>query len=353
MKILMMTSPEPEVNKTGLSLREKRFPLGLGYVMGALLSQGYEIDFIDQYLDPTRDFSVSDYNFIGIYCNTPCWEGTKKLLEHINHWKTFHTKLIVGGPHATLFPETIPDFVDFIVQGEGEEVIGDIIEGKITNRIIKTSRILDLDTLPKPAYEAFSHLPYKVDVDWFPETPVFTMNVSRGCPHNCSFCSVKKLWGRKYTYFSTQRVLSDIDWLIETFFIKGIYFREDNFTIKRERTKEISIGLATRNLKWLCETRVDTLDEELIKVMSNSGCKAFYIGFESGSQRMLNTYNKGITIEQGLQVAEWCHKYDIKIAASFIINHPAETQEDKELTEKFIKQINPHTIWKNKYRKEG
>lgn len=152
---------------------------------------------------------------------------------------------------------------------------------------------------------------------------------------------------------SAERVVDDIKYLVMTYGIKGVYFREDNFTLIRHRIVDISIGIMPLKIHWACETRVDTISYEELKIMHASGCSALYIGFESGSQRILDLLSKGITPEQGLNVAEWCHKLGIAIAGSFIIDHPEETADDKKLTEEFIKALGLTNCWKNKYREGG
>lgn len=349
----MMTSPEPQINNTGFSMGEKRFPLGIGFLITILKKAGHDVQFIDQYLNRDFSFNPNEYEVIGIYANTPCWDGTLDLLQYIEdrHEKDF--KILMGGPHASVFPELIPDSVDYIVQGEAEEIICDLVENKIKERIIKTERIKNLDTIQLPDYDSFVGKNYVTTVKWFPEQPVFNMNTSRGCPFNCSFCAVKKIWERKWVAMSSQKVIKDIKYLIEKYKIKGIYFREDNFTMNRDRVVEISEGISPLRLKWVSESRVDTLDREIVKIMAKSGCGALYIGFESGSQRILDILNKKTTVKQGYDVVSWCREFGVKVAGSFIINHPDETDEDRKLTTKFVSDIKPDSYWTNPYRENG
>ena len=258
MRVLMMTSPEPKVNNSGFSLTEKRFPLGIGFLLTILKKAGHEVTFIDQYLKRDFSFDPNDFDFIGIYANTPCYVGFMDLLEYTKRKRNGRmTKIAVGGPHASVFPGMIPSEVDYIVQGEGEDVICDMVEGRIKERIIKTPRIKDLDAIELPDYESFISQPYMTSVSWFPGK-VFNMNTSRGCPFSCSFCSVKKIWGRTYTHMSAHKVIKDIECLINKYSIDGVYFREDNFTLNRDRVLGISEGIGHLGLKWAC-LRKDTL----------------------------------------------------------------------------------------------
>lgn len=347
-KILLMTSAEPKsgmVNGYRFNFAEKRFPLGVGYLISVLRNAGHKVDFIDRYLLGDVSFYEDIYDFIGMYSCTPCFEDTRKIMKQVK------TPFIIGGPHTSVFPDTVKN-ADWIVQGEGERAILDIIDGKVEKGIVKYPRIENLDDLPFPAYDVFAKYNYVMTSPFFKGDRVFNMITSRGCPFDCSFCNTKQVWGKKYTYHSAERVIHDIKRLKTEYNINGIYFREDNFTLKKDRLYSICKGIidADLNINWACETRVDTLNEELVSIMAKSGCKGFYMGLESGSPRMLDVYNKGITPEQGLQISEWCRKYGIKMAGSFIIGHPDENWKDLEMTRQFIKDMKLNIIWNNKYR---
>ncbi len=351
MNILLTTSAAP--SHSPFSTSEKRFPIGIGFLISVLRDAGHKVFFIDNYLKPTKflenkSLQKNKIDFIGIYANTICYRDALRMLRKIEEMRkkgTWEGKIIVGGPHASVALETIPEFVDFIVQGEGERAILNIVEGQIKDRVVKESRIEDLDSLPMPAYDYFANLPYDFTTKWTGEKPIFNMNTSRGCPFDCAFCSVGSIWGRKYSCFSAQRIIEEIKYLVEKYNVKGIYFREDNFTLNRNRVIEFCEGLLTQsvNIKWVCETRVDTLSYELLKLMCKSGCKGLYFGVESGSQRMLDFMKKGVTIEQVEKVFDWCNKLDIEAHASFVIGAPTETAEERKKTIEFSKKIKATT----------
>lgn len=350
MNVLLTTSAAPLMSP--FFTNEKRPPLGIGYLISVLRKAGHNVFFIDNYLRPS-DFLESGYlldneiNLVGIYANTICYRDTRCMLhklQQMREHKIWRGKIAVGGPHTSADLESIPGFVDHIVIGEGERAILDIVEGT-TDRIIRKEPIRDLDELPMPAYDYFVDLPYDFSVQWFSEQPVFTMNTSRGCPFQCAFCSVGSVWGHRYRYFSAGRVIEEVKYLAERYEAEGIYFREDNFTVNRQRVIDFCQGLHKANLdvRWMCETRIDALDHDLLKLMHQAGCRALYIGVESGVQRLLDFMNKGITIKQTEAVFRWCNELGINTYASFIVGVPTETSQEREQSIEFSQKIKATT----------
>jgi radical SAM superfamily enzyme YgiQ (UPF0313 family) len=137
--------------------------------------------------------------------------------------------------------------------------------------------------------------------------------------------------------------------------VAGVYFREDIFTADKKRVHRIAELLIQRELDiiWACETRVDAgSDPELIKIMARSGCRGIYIGAESGSQRMLDHYNKGIQVDQIVDTCRNAKKNGIAVAMSLIVDHPKETWRDRRATRALIRREKPEIVWKNPYRDE-
>jgi len=266
-------------------------------------------------------------------------------IENLRRKELWNGKIIVGGPHTSVSVDTIPEFVDYVVQGEGERAVLKIINGEVKGRIIREERIKDLDSLPFEPWDIFTKLPYDYTCPWMDIKPIFTMNTSRGCPFNCAFCSVGSIWGKQYTYFSADRIIYEIEYLINNFNAKGIYFREDNFTLNLKRITEFCEKLMKKNIniQWACETRVDNLTENLIKLMSAAGCRAVYLGVESGSQRILDSLNKNITVEQIEEAIYLCKKYNIKTYCSLITGVPGETFEDYLQTKKLMDRLKPYS----------
>jgi radical SAM superfamily enzyme YgiQ (UPF0313 family) len=168
---------------------------------------GHNVFFIDNYLKPSNFIEKgflqkNNIDFVGIYSNTICYQDTQKMFNEIEILRNkglWRGKIIVGGPHTSVALETIPKFVDFVVQGEGEAVIIDILNGKFKQRIIKKN-YEDLDSIPFQPWDIFSKLPYDFTCPWMDIKPVFVMNTSRGCPFDCTFCSVGSIWGTTHLF---------------------------------------------------------------------------------------------------------------------------------------------------------
>lgn len=355
MNVLLTTSAAPD--QTPFSTTEKRPPIGIGYLISVLRNAGHKVFFIDNYLQPS-DFLETSYlqnnniDIIGIYTNTICFRDTLRMvycIEDLRQSRQWNGKVVVGGPHASVAPETIPDFIDHIVIGEGEYALLDIVDGKIKERIVKYSPIADLDQLPMPAWDYFADLPYDWSGNWLPQGPVFTMNTSRGCPFDCSFCSVGSIWGKRYTYLSAERIVADIKYLITNHGAKGIYFREDNFTLNKKRLRKFCNLMIENNLAipWVCESRASSLTRNTVELMARAGAKGAYIGVESGSQRLLDFMHKRIKIEDVRRAFRLCKEFGINTAASIIVGVPTETENDLDMTKNLLNEITPTVTWFN------
>jgi radical SAM superfamily enzyme YgiQ (UPF0313 family) len=346
MKFLLAKPSPPEC--APFSTIEKRFPLGIGSLISILRDAGHEVQFVDNFVQ-ARDFiregdlQHNGIDVLGVYVDTICFNEAMTILndaQRLRKRKKWNGKIIAGGPHASVMPHTIPDFVDHIVVGEGEGAILRIANGA-SDRIISAERIKDMDSLPMPAYDIAAQLPYDTNAPFIEGRRVFNMNTSRGCPFDCTFCSVGSVWGRKYSSFSPDRMVEDVKVLMKDHGVGGIYFREDNFTLKRERVVKFCDNLLRENIdvQWMCETRADTLDKELLELMKRAGCTGLYIGAESGSQRVLDFLKKGITTEQVRQVFAWCGEIQLEALASFVVGVPTETAEERQQTIRFAEAL--------------
>ncbi len=369
--ILLMTTAPP--SDAPWYLGKKLPPLGLSYVAGALEKSGFQVQVLDNYMLKKSIDEVKELvkklspEIVGITCGSAtfrrCVETAKAVKEALPS-----CKIVVGGWHASYVPDSILEIpeIDFVVMGEGEQAMVELatrltdnskgsadnaditIPGvgyKKNGQTIKNTPqyIKDLDQVPFPARHLLPMELYDRTIEFLSVKPADTMSIVRGCPFSCAFCETKKLWGNTCRTFSPNRVVDEIQYLQEKYNSKGIYFINDNFTIKKKVTEEICDEIIRRQLdvRWACDTRPDLISQELLHKMHAAGCETIWFGVESGSPRMLERLNKRITLEQVTQAVKLCRKEHLQVACSFIMGIPSETLADMEESLKFALKLDP------------
>ena len=351
-------------------LGKKLPPLGLAYVAASLEKAGFAVEMLDNYLlkKPTSEITQLlqqlKPEIVGITCGSAtyhqCIETAKTIKETLPN-----CKVVVGGWHASYMPETILQHseIDYAVMGEGERAMAElathITKGKNNealadiagiayrhNSTIKKNApkfITDMDEIPFPARHLLPMQLYDRTIEFLKATPADVMSIARGCPYNCGFCETKKLWGNTCRSFSPNRTLAEINYMKDKFGTKGIYFINDNFTLKKKETLELCDLMVKNNvdIEWVCDTRVNLVSRELLSKMKDAGCKAIWFGVESGSPRILQKINRNITLEQTETAFKLCREQRIQIACSFMLGFPDETRSDMEATLKFAKKLDP------------
>jgi len=329
-------------------------PLGMLYIIS---NSKHQIDFIDncvhKYSDEELYRILRKYDIVG-------FGGTVyESLQAKNVSSLLRNEGIItlyGGPNATVNWEKYVDFFDIIVKGEGEittdEALDCIKENKSLRNIQgivfkEDGRIInnpdrpfiqDLDKLRYPSREILDLKEYqRYAKPYLDVYPVDTVVSSRGCPFACKFCSSSYFWKRIYRARRPEEIVKEIEYLVENFGTKGIFFREDLFTASKERVLKFCQLVKPLDIDWVCEARVGTIDEEMVKAMKESGCKAMLFGLESCSNETLKLINKKMTIEQSQRTINLCKKYGIYVSATFIIGLPHETENDMKYTIKTSK----------------
>jgi len=366
--ILLMTTAPPE--NAPWYLGRKFPPLGLSYVAAALEKAGFQVQVLDNYLlkKPINEVKqmVKSLNpeIVGITCSSATYHKCVETAAAIK--ETVPTcKVVVGGWHPSYVPDSMlqhPE-IDYVVMGEGERAMVElatyitkgekgIVLGAIAGvaykrggKILKNTPkfISNLDEIPFPARHLLPMHLYERKMEFLGVEPVDIMSIIRGCPFNCAFCETRKMWGPACRFFSPCRVVEEIKFMIDKYGSKGIYFINDNFTIRKKETIELCDLMKKEKLdiQWICDTRADMISRELLVKMREAGCKTIWFGVESGSPRILERINKHITLEQTEQAFKMCRKEGIQIACSFILGVPTETIQDMEATLKFAKKLNP------------
>ncbi|MCB2147285.1 MAG: B12-binding domain-containing radical SAM protein [Deltaproteobacteria bacterium] len=336
-----MTLPSYFSSATNISTdaEETLPPLGILYIIS---NSKYNIDFIDNRIKQYKFDQLLDiltvYDVVGFGGTIFEIKEARKLSYELMK-KGIVT--IYGGPNATANWNLYVNCFNIIFRGEGEVAFDQIIENinsleKIGLHQIERTyfneeiyRNKNLNSLAFPDRSKINLDDYKrTEKSYLKEVfPVDTVVSSRGCPFNCYFCSSNLIWSKKYSYRSVDSVISEIKFMIKNYATRGVYFREDNFTINRNRVVEFCKKVQKLNIKWLCESRVDTIDEDLIKIMSKSGCKGIWFGIESTDNKVLKKIGKGITNEQIKSTIDLCEDNNIRTGGGFMLGFPFDDKE--------------------------
>lgn len=340
-------------------------PLGLAYLAAVLERKKHKVKILDGWV---QDFSsllpktIKEFKpeLIGLTGLTVDIKRTFQITEKIKELAP-KTPIIFGGPHASMDPKgTLENVksIDIVVAGEGEKTILDLVDHfkdkKKLNEIdgiyyreknkIKFTKprafIGNLDSLPLPARHLLPIHSYKPSPKEHKSFPGTDMITSRGCPYQCAFC-FKQVFGRKYRTHSAEYVVKEIKFLIKNYGIKDIFFRDDTFTIDKQRVLDICNLIKKNNIKITFTTlaRVDRLDYEILSAMKKAGCWKILLGIESGNQKSLDLLKKGINLEQVRKAVKYCRKLRIETDGFFILGIPGEDKKDTMNTINFSKDL--------------
>jgi len=334
-------------------------PLSIAYI-AAILRQEHEVKLIDciaeniSLEDLKKEITKFSPNLIVINTAFPSIYGDAQvanLAKKINS----EIKTIMIGMFPTLLEEkSLETFreVDFGILGEPEFVIKNLIRALENNssprrirgivfrqngRIFKTKpQIIEknnLDELPFPARDLLRNERYKL-----PDGQLFTLvSIARGCPHDCIFCVANCYYGKKFRKREVNSVINEIEECKKKYKISNFLFWGESFTLDQDYVEEICNEITNKKLKirWSTASRVDTLNEKLLKKMKEAGCAFVSLGIESSNQEILDRANKRITLPQIKRAIELVKKSGIKSMGHFIFGLPGETSETAKETIKF------------------
>lgn len=202
----------------------------------------------------------------------------------------------------------------------------------------------DLDRFPFPAWHYFDHRRYLVSPHRYSRLPVLPVMASRACPYKCDFCPQAMFnTKQKHRVRSPENVVDEILLLHERYGARHIEFYDASFGTKRDLAADTCERLidAGRPVLWSCFTRTDLLDEKLLPLMAEAGCRTILLGIESGDQALVDASGKGLSLESARQAVESCRRVGIDTIASFIIGLPGETPETIEKTIRFATGLAP------------
>jgi radical SAM superfamily enzyme YgiQ (UPF0313 family) len=236
-------------------------------------------------------------------------------------------------------------FLEYLEGGRAvHEIPGLIWRDKEEIRINKQVFIKNLDELGIPAWDLIDPRDYCDTAETFRMAfPAAPISITRGCPFPCTYCAGHIISGKPIRSRSINHVLDEMQFLMSEFGVREFNIVDDNFTHNRAVVEDFCHGIINRglNIHWSGSTgiRLDSLDEELLDLMRRSGCYSFYVGIESGSQRILDLMKKHLTLEKIRQGVKMISRSGIDVSGFFIIGFPGETREDILATISFAAEL--------------
>jgi len=336
-------------------------PLNLSYVAAILKSSGHKVRLIDanalrlskeEILERVKEFkpdiiafTITTYMFYSVLK----WAGYLK--------KNIKAKTLMGGAHMALYPEETMSHkeIDYGIIGEAEETLPELINSLETNKPLKNVKgicyqdgnkviitkprklVKNLDNIPFPLRDQLPNNKYCSFVS--NKKNFATMITARGCPFKCIYC---EQGNTHYRMRSAENVVDEIEECYNKYKVREIDFFDPEFTINKKHVMSICKEIRRRgiNITWSCRSRVDTIDDEMLKEMSKAGCYRIYYGIESGVPSILKTLKKGINLEVIRKNIALTKKNNIMTFGYFMIGSPGETKKTIKRTVKFAKELN-------------
>lgn len=359
----------PAVTKSGTLY----FPMWLSYAAALADKEGYDIDLIDapasgfdleSVINRIKGFSpgllVVDTSTPSIYHDVKVCESLKEVMP-----KVF---ILLVGTHVSALPEKslrLSNAVDAVAIGEYDNTVIELAEvlgkkrdiGTVKGICYRNSKevicnekrpfIEDLDEIPfvSTIYKRF----LKIENYFNPNAlyPMVTITTSRGCPFRCTFCVYPQtLMGRRFRLRTIENVVAEMEYIVKNFpKAKAIFFEDDTLTVNKQRCIQLSEVIIKKELKisWTANARIG-LDFEAMKKMKEAGCRCLCVGFESGSQLILDNMKKAIKLEEMYKFMDDAKKAGLLIHGCFMAGLPGETKETLKETLELAKKLKPDTV---------
>ncbi len=345
----------------------------LAYAAGVLEKEGFEVDFVDA---PADGISMDDItvrvrkfqpSLIVLDTSTPSIYNDIAVAGQLKDICPSSFITLVG-THVSALPEETLNMnkcIDAVARYEYDYTLLDLVRTldrkgnlrdvfgisfKENGRVTHNPRrpyIEDLDGLPfvSKVYKRF----LKIENYFNPNAlyPMVTITTSRGCPFPCTFCVYPQtLMGRGFRVRSVENVVSEMEYIVENFpQAKAIFFEDDTMTVNKKRCRELSELIIKRgvNISWTANARVG-LDYDTMSIMKKAGCRSLCVGFESGSQKILENMKKKTKLDEMKEFMENARKAGMLIHGCFMAGLPGETKETLRETLELAKNLGPDTV---------
>lgn len=311
--------------------------LGLGYLIAYLRREGVEVSYLNcEAMNPADVIIPEGFDFYGLTAVTPQYYFALRINREIK--KRGFGKTILGGAHASMIPERCyMDGFDYVVTGYGELALLDIVLGKYNHGIISGRPLLDIDSIPVPAWDDLLMTEY--DSSFGKKTAyLFSM---RGCPFSCIYCCNPRIYSTKVYVRSVRNVIDEIKYLIESYGFERLYFFDPTFTLNKQRTIDLAEQIRDFSVEWACQTRVDKIDEDILAVLHKSGCRKISFGIEAGDVDVHGGLGKKTTINQNNLAIKLAKDAGLKVKAYLMGALPNENWRTAEKFKEFILKNKP------------
>ncbi len=371
MKVLLLHAPSEiniskeercQVDLKGFTISIPRPPINLMYLGAVSSEMGHETTIIDaptEGISQERCIELLDQGFDYVVSNLSP-QTIEDDVGILKHAKEKGAKTIAFGYIATVKDTELLKqypFIDIIIRGEPEITFKEILAGTPLGEIKgitshNSTEIMrnedrefndDLDALPFPSRDLIKNEVYKDPITGRVFT---TIQASRGCNFRCTFCLSGIVSGKKVRLRSVSNVLGEIKSCVTDFGITDFFFRGDTFTADKKWILDLCREINRGGLKitWYCNSRVDTIDREMLEAMKKAGCKLITFGIESGSEEMLKHIKKGITKQQALDAIRTTREVGIIAWAFYILGLPGETEQTIDETIKFSREVDSDLV---------
>jgi len=295
----------------------------------------YFFPFVVEHLKPLF------FDVFGLSSICSSYPLTLRLAQTIKEFNP-EAKIILGGPQASVVDvATMRAFpcIDFIVRGEADETFTELLRHLssadhwesipgITFRrdadVIRNqnaSPVHDLDCLPLPAFDLDAQIKDRTGIH---------LEIGRGCPFACTFCSTNDFFRRNFRLKSPQKTVEEMKFLNQEYGFTYFSFVHDMYTVDRKKVVAFCEALrqSRENFTWGCSARTDCIDDELIGLMAETGCRGIFFGIETGSQRLQQVIHKKLDLAEARKRIQCADQHGVRMAVALIVGFPEETRDD-------------------------
>ena len=321
------------------------------YILAALMKKrGWDADVVFEEIRKIDFKDIADAELIGISTITSTAPRAYRIADEV---RRMGIPVIMGGPHVSFLREEALEHADFVIRGEGEKGMAALAE-----RIEKGDD--DYSEVPNLSYKKHGRIMHNpmapridcLDKNPFPDTALLKgmkrkgicsrlipIQTSRGCPHDCTFCSVTGMFGKAYRFRSTQNIIEELRLYDDK--KNALFFCDDNFGLNPKRARALLNAMIAERFrfKWSTQVRADIVkDEELVHLMRKAGCRTVYVGFESVNPESLKAMKKRQTVEEIIRAVRILRRHHLHIHGMFVYGFDEDDWKTIKKTVKFARR---------------